>query len=90
MKLNRRMALGSLLVGAAGLPFAVRAVQSHAGTTSGTRPRGEINLADAEWRRRLSPQAYRVLRLADTEYPYTSPLNKEHRKGTFSCAGCDL
>ena len=90
MKLNRRMALGALLVGAAALQYAVRAVQGRARKASGSRPRGEINLTDAEWRRRLSPRAYQVLRHADTEYPYTSPLNKEHRKGTFSCAGCDL
>jgi peptide-methionine (R)-S-oxide reductase len=31
-----------------------------------------------------------VLREQDTERPFTSPLNKEHRKGTFTCAGCDL
>jgi peptide-methionine (R)-S-oxide reductase len=31
-----------------------------------------------------------VLRHADTEYPGSSPLNREHRKGTFACAGCDL
>jgi peptide-methionine (R)-S-oxide reductase len=45
-------------------------------------------LSDAEWRRKLSPWAYKVLRQQATEYPYSSPLNKEHRKGVFSCAGC--
>jgi hypothetical protein len=45
-------------------------------------------LSDAEWRKRLSPQAYQVLRRHSTEYAFTSPLNKEHRAGTFSCAGC--
>ncbi|QKS01161.1 peptide-methionine (R)-S-oxide reductase MsrB [Sphingomonas sp. CL5.1] len=47
-------------------------------------------LSDAEWRKRLSPRAYAVLRRAATEAPFSSPLNKEHRKGVFSCAGCDL
>ena len=47
-------------------------------------------LSDAEWRKRLSPRAYAVLRQAATEAPFSSPLNKEHRKGVFSCAGCDL
>ena len=45
-------------------------------------------LSDDEWRRRLSPLAYQVLRHEATEHPFTSPLNKEHRKGTFACAGC--
>lgn len=47
-----------------------------------------VMLSDAEWRRRLSPAAYGVLRQEDTERPYSSPLNDEHRAGTFACAGC--
>lgn len=47
-------------------------------------------VTDAEWKKRLSPAAYRTLRHEDTERPWTSPLNKEHRKGTFVCAGCEL
>jgi peptide-methionine (R)-S-oxide reductase len=45
-------------------------------------------LSDAEWRKRLSPAAYAVLRQNGTEPPYSSPLDKEHRHGTFLCAGC--
>ena len=45
-------------------------------------------LPDAEWRKRLSAPAYAVLRQASTERAYTSPLNDEHRAGTFACAGC--
>jgi len=48
----------------------------------------KIAYTDAEWKRRLSPAAYQVLRHEDTERPYSSPLNDEHRKGTFVCAGC--
>lgn len=46
------------------------------------------NLSDAEWRQRLSPQAYDVLRKHGTERAGTSPFNHEKRKGTFVCAGC--
>ncbi len=49
-----------------------------------------LKLSDAEWRKRLSPAAYNVLRQAGTEAPFTSPLNNEHRRGTFICDGCDL
>lgn len=47
-------------------------------------------LGDADWRRRLPPAAYDVLRREGTEHPFTSPLNGEHRKGTFACRGCGL
>ena len=47
-------------------------------------------LSDADWRKRLSPQAFDVLRKHGTERAGTSPLNHEKRKGTFACAGCDL
>jgi peptide-methionine (R)-S-oxide reductase len=49
-----------------------------------------FTLPDAEWRKRLSPEAYAVLRQAATEQPFSSPLNNEHRRGTFACAGCAL
>src|SRR5436309_1097130 len=50
----------------------------------------EVTHSEAEWRKLLGPAQYDVLRLAGTERPYTSPLNKEKRAGTFSCAGCAL
>lgn len=48
------------------------------------------SLTDAQWQARLTPAAYRVLRQHATEYAHTSPLNDEHRRGTFACAGCAL
>ena len=50
----------------------------------------EIEKTDAEWRAQLTPQQYEILRKQGTERPGSSPLLKEHRKGTFACAGCDL
>lgn len=50
----------------------------------------EISKTDAEWKALLKPDQYAVLRKAGTERPHTSPLNKEKRAGTYSCAGCAL
>jgi peptide-methionine (R)-S-oxide reductase len=50
----------------------------------------KLKLSDEEWKKRLSPQAYAVLRHEATEHAGTSPLNAEKRRGTFVCAGCDL
>ena len=50
----------------------------------------EVQKTDAEWKSQLTPEQYAVLRQEDTEYPGTSPLLNEHRKGVFACAGCDL
>lgn len=50
----------------------------------------EISLTEAEWRAKLTPQQFAVLRKEDTERPFTSTLNNEDRAGSFVCAGCDL
>ena len=47
-----------------------------------------FQLSDAEWRARLSPEQYRVMRSHGTERACTSPLNAEKREGTYACAGC--
>lgn len=47
-----------------------------------------FSLSDQEWRARLNPEAYRVLRGHGTERAGTSPLDHEKRQGTFVCAGC--
>ena len=60
---------------------------------SAARPstgRFEVNLTEAQWRVKLSPAAFLVLRQEDTERAFTSPLNDEHRRGIFACAGCAL
>jgi peptide-methionine (R)-S-oxide reductase len=50
----------------------------------------KLRLTDAEWKRRLTPAQYDVLRHEGTERPGSSPLNAEKRAGLFHCAGCDL
>ncbi len=47
-----------------------------------------LTLTDAQWRARLAPGPYQILRKAGTEIPFTSPLLNEHREGLFACAGC--
>ena len=46
-------------------------------------------LTDAQWKSKLTKNQYWILREAGTERPGASLLNKEHRKGTFYCAGCN-
>ncbi len=50
----------------------------------------EVTYTDAQWREKLTPQQYAVLRREGTERAGTSPLNSEHRAGIFACAGCAL
>lgn len=50
----------------------------------------EVSHSDEQWRERLTPEQYRILRREGTERPYSSPLNDEHRAGLFACAGCQL
>src|SRR5437870_11583518 len=58
------------------------------GQSSKTEKAFEVALDDAEWRRRLTPAQYRVLREHGTERAGTSPLDKEHGAGIYHCAGC--
>ena len=53
-------------------------------------PSEPLKLSDAEWKKRLAPMAYSVLREEGTERAGTSSLNGEKREGVFVCAGCDL
>jgi peptide-methionine (R)-S-oxide reductase len=77
---TRRHILQGLLLsaGMVSLPGLARAAEKFA-----------VVKSDAEWKRILSPAVYQVLRHENTEPPGSSPLLKEHRAGTFSCAGCN-
>ena len=49
-----------------------------------------ITMSNDEWKKKLTPEQFDVLREEGTERPFSSPLNDEHRKGAFVCAACDL
>ena len=88
MMMHRRAVL------TAGVAFSALAATSKfskAGTmTTTTQDIDYRNLSDADWRKRLTPEQYNVLRKHGTERAGTSALNHEKRKGTFECAGCAL
>ena len=69
------LAFGKIL--SAGKVFAAEAIE-------------KISRSASEWKNKLTPEQYNVLREEGTERPFTSPLLNEHRDGVFACAGCDL
>ena len=80
--------LGSAL-GSVGLAPKVLAAASEP-VTPGAARSDALKLTDAEWKQRLTPGQYDVLRNHGTERAGTSPLNAEKRKGRYVCAGCGL
>lgn len=80
--IDRRSALAALGVGM----IALAACQGDpVDAATGQFP---YELPDEQWRAKLSPAAYRVLRQEGTERPFTSPLDRDKRAGIFVCAGC--
>ncbi|HTP99677.1 MAG TPA: peptide-methionine (R)-S-oxide reductase MsrB [Casimicrobiaceae bacterium] len=80
--MNRRTFLlqgTAVLAGATALP-----------TVAQSPDADRVEKTPEEWRKVLTAEQFYVLREEGTERPFTSPLNKEKRKGTFVCAGCDL
>ena len=53
-------------------------------------PQDRLELSKNDWRKRLEPMQFHVLREEGTEPPGSSPLNGEKRAGVFACAGCGL
>lgn len=91
--MNRRELLKSGV--ATGVFAAFSAVTLRAGNVfiddkPAASPFKKIVKTDAEWKRLLTPDQYKVTRQKATEAPYSSALNKNYRKGTFLCVCCDL
>ena len=94
--LSRRKLLASTMIVAAA-PLATKALASEATNTSeASNTNGsddfkfEVNYTPSEWKSRLSPEEFRILRLGGTEKKKSSPHWKETRQGFYNCKGCDL
>jgi len=81
-----------VLAGGAALLTGGAALRLLGGGASAAMPAGQfaVTKTEAEWRARLTPLQFSILRKQGTEPPFSSPLDEEYRKGTFACAGCDL
>lgn len=82
---TRRSLVALAFAGAGG--WSLSRLMSNA-QAANSRQRFPFELGDAEWRRRLTPAQFRVLRDHGTERPFSSPLDQEKRRGVFACAGC--
>ena len=80
--LARRQFLGAIALGS--LALIARGAPAFA-----AGGRFAVMHSPAQWKKILGPIRYPVLREAATERPFSSPLNREHRRGIFSCAGCN-
>ena len=79
------------LLGGAGLALAGIAVMRWpAPAASAAQGKYAVMRTPAEWKRLLGPQRFAILRQAGTERAFSSPLDKEKRRGLFVCAGCTL
>jgi peptide-methionine (R)-S-oxide reductase len=73
------------------LPVPVMAIMnSHEQSTRADQEISKLEKPKAEWRKLLPQNAYAVLFEERTEAPFTSPLDKEKRQGTYVCAACYL
>ena len=82
MQVTKRRFLNALLLG----PF----VLFSSGRRAWSNAVDRLVLSEEEWRQRLTPERFSILRKEGTERPFSSPLNDEKRVGTYHCAGCDL
>lgn len=66
------------------------AVFSNSGRLVGPISMPRLELTEAEWKERLSPEAFKILRNAGTEAPFCGTLLDNKLEGVYSCAGCGL
>ncbi len=89
--MNRRNFLQHMLTLAAApvlLSACAKVGNQAAAVSSGGINGSQLQKPLAEWQKLLPADAYGVLFEEDTERPFSSPLNDEHRVGTFICVAC--
>lgn len=88
--MNRRLFIGVLAASALGAGIAGK---GYAMGFFGGKDKEEndfpVSYSEAEWRERLTPEQFRVLRKEGTEPAFSSPLNENKEKGVYHCAGCE-
>lgn len=90
MKRRRFLATGTVvLLSAWLLPSSRNSVVSAEPDSSGERKLEKIVMSKEQWREKLTPEQFYILREEGTERPFSSPLNDEKRAGSYHCAGCD-
>lgn len=86
--MDRRALMSTVAAG--GVLAGLAAVFGFGRSSAAPAGKFEVTKSEAAWRKQLTPAQYYVLREHGTERPWSSPLDKEKRKGMFHCAGCDL
>ncbi len=72
------------------MPFLKKIFKSSKAIASTIASSEKWKLSKEEWKNKLTPETYYILREEGTERAFSSPLNNEKRKGVFYCAGCNL
>ena len=89
--MNRRHFLSRTLFAVAGVATLRQSMLADAQAPAAPGAKiDKVVKTEDEWRKLLTPAQFDVLRQEGTEPPFTSPLNKEKRKGIFACVACDL
>jgi peptide-methionine (R)-S-oxide reductase len=89
---RRNMLVATTVIAGSALLLGKRfiAVSARAAENRNSDGHFEVQHTDAEWRAKLTPAQYDVLREEGTERAFSSALDEEHRRGIYECAGCDL
>lgn len=80
------IALGMVFVAG----FAGRSSSAKSADEISPKRKDKVVLTDAAWRAKLTPEQYRILRKQGTEAAFCGKFHDNHKKGTYSCVGCDL